>query len=95
MTISVKQTHTSTGAKASIDVGSPKRLSFLTVGDVDDYTANVEVLLTPSGNWVAAEVGITDSTVKTTTGSVIGVRLNISSLGTATTVDFEVLGERQ
>lgn len=95
MTIEVKQTHTSTGVKAAIDVGPPKTLSFFTVGDVDDYTADVEVLLTEGGTWVAAEASILDSAVKTTTGPVFGVRLNITALGTATTIDFEVLGERQ
>ena len=91
----VRQTLTSTGAGDTIDIGSPKTLSFATNGDVGDYTANIEVLLHQQGSWFVVETAITDGEVKTTTGPVIGIRINISALGTATTIDFEVLGIKQ
>lgn len=95
MTIESNIQHTSTGEKTPIDVGSPKRLSFITVGTGGtDYVANIEVQLTTDGAFSVAETGIADKTVKVTTGAVKAIRINISSLGSASAVNFEVLGER-
>jgi len=92
MTTEPKQTHTTTGTKTAIDIPPNAAISFVTIGDVGDYTADVEVLLTGSGTFVAAETAITDKDIRTTTGPIQQIRINISDLGTATTLDFEVLG---
>lgn len=95
MTVTVKQTHTSTGAKDAIEMGTPKTVTFAVVGDQTDHTINIEIQITDGGTWFLAEGAITDKAPKTTTGPVVAIRANIANLGTATTIDFEVLGERQ
>ena len=95
MSIEVLQTHTSTGAKTAIPVPATKNISVATVGDNASYTAAVEVKLTDNGSWFVAQAAITDLTQVNITGPIQDIRLNISALGTATTIDFEVLGQRQ
>lgn len=92
MPISNKITIISTGASEATNVSPDEILTLVAVGDAADYTANVEVKLTELGNWVVAETGLADSTPKTTTGGVTEIRLNVSDMGTATTIDFEVSG---
>ena len=95
MTISIKETITTTGAGTSWDVGPPKTLSFAIISDGFGVVADVEVKLTKDGTWLTAEAGVADSEIKTTTGPVVAVRLNVSNMGSASAIDFELCGERQ
>lgn len=95
MTTDAIQTITSTGAGTAIDIPPMQKVNYVAVGDASDYTANVEAKLTKTGNWVAIETGITDSTPSAVDGVIQEIRLNVSDLGTATTIQFEVSGSRK
>lgn len=91
MTTSVNQTITSTGAGTAIDAGAPTVLSFVLNSDTTPV-ATVEVLLTPAGTWSNSGAVVTIGTVESTIGPVVGIRLNVSDLNSATATNFEVVG---
>ena len=91
MTISVTQTLTTTGAQAAIDVGVNKVLSYAMESNNADAAVDVEVQLTENGSWKKVTVGIAEATVVNLSSPVIGIRANITSLTTSTTVTFEVI----
>ncbi len=88
------QTHTTTGAKTGIDIPNTHRVTFSLLGDETDYVADIQVQLVPAGNWITAEASLADNTPKTTVGPISAIRVNITSMGAASTIDFEVVSQR-
>lgn len=97
MTISIFETYTGAGIQAEKDIDSPKTLSFAIVADSATIDAMPEVKLHPDGDWLPAVTtpNLPNNEVKSTNGPVIAIRLNINALNAATTVNWQVCGERQ
>lgn len=81
----------STGAKDPVDVKRTGRLSIVVSSENGDATFTVEGKL--KTNWYELGGTVEDGKIKSTQGPLEAIRLNISDLGTSSTVDFEVLGD--
>lgn len=93
MSISTTKTYTATGTQTAIDVGVTNQITYAVKEDVSGLTFDVEVQITNGGDWFK----VSDSTQSTGQaytflGGVTSVRLNITSLGSSTSVNFEVGG---
>ncbi|MCK5605239.1 hypothetical protein KAR91_25330 [Candidatus Pacearchaeota archaeon] len=86
-----KTTITATGQTDAITLNRFDRLTFASIGDVDDYTLIAQVKLNDQGNWFSAQI-MTDDTPYSTISGAIQVRFDCTALGTATTIDIEVSG---
>lgn len=83
--------YNSIGAKDPVDVKRTGRLSILVSSENGDATFTVEGKL--KTNWHEVGGTVTDGQIISTQGPLEQIRLNISNLGTSSTIDFEVLGD--
>jgi len=95
MTIQNTDRREAVGTGEEVDVGTPKTLTFAMVSENGDAVASAEVQLVDGGNWVTAFTPLGEGEPKSTNGPVKKIRINVTSLGTGSFVDFEVVGERQ
>lgn len=90
-----KFTITATGAGDAIKLSGDERLVFGAQGTGGtDYVIDVQVKLVNGGNWYDAEAGIIDSELYITDAGVREVRYNCTDLGSATSIDFEITGQK-
>ncbi len=74
-------------------VGEGNLLTFAALSTAaTDYTLNAEVQLTRGGNWFTAQAAMVDDTIYSTVSGVRAIRFDMTSLGTATSVDVEITG---
>jgi len=92
MSTNVIQTHTTTGTKDEIDIPPNSVISFVVTEDSTGLDADVEVRLPKNGTFVTEKATVTTGEVFTTVGPISAIRLNITSLGSSTTTNFEITG---
>lgn len=82
----------STGAKDGVDVKRSGRLSVCVTSQNGDATYTIQGKLKNEWRNVGMSA-VVDGEISSSIGPLEEIRLNITSLGTGSTVDFEVLGD--
>lgn len=83
--------YTTTGAKDEVVFGKKERFSALVLSENGDATYTIEGKL--GSTWHKISGTVNDGEIFSSLGPVPSIRLNISNLGTSTTVDFKVFSE--
>jgi len=86
---------TTTGTSDPLTFSVNSIMGFGTTGTADDYVASVEVQLVNNGNWYTIQDAIEDGVAYSSNAGCVATRLNVSSMGTATSIDFEVNGTQE
>lgn len=96
MSIRTIKTYTTTGPQDTIDVPHGHNITWAVIPDTGTPVFAVEVQLNEGGAWVTSDSeALNINQAYTFAGGVEAIRLNISDLGGASSVNFEVSGDNR
>ena len=97
MAISISKQYTSTGAKDPIDLNASHSVTFGVKSNTGDAVFTIEHYLgkVGAGGWYDSGQDVTEGHAYTTKGTIENMRINISSMGTASSVNLDVIGSNR